>query len=155
MDTPLSILVAEDELGDELLLRHAFEVARVSAPVYFARNGQEVLDYLQGRSPFENPVDYPLPNLLLLDLGLPRVDGFKVLEWVRNQPGLKRMLVVVFTGSNRPSDMTRAYGLGANAYVIKPSAPADLVRIVERLQRYWQSINSRPTESLASALAVT
>jgi CheY-like chemotaxis protein len=152
MDTPLTILVAEDELGDELLLQRAFQLAGVEAPVHFARDGREVLNYLQGKGPFENPVENPLPNLLLLDLYLPYVNGFEVLEWVRGQPGLKRMLVIVFTGSETTEDMERAYALGANAYVVKPSAPRDLVRFVERLQKYWLSINSYPAESLVPAL---
>src|SRR5436190_10942481 len=120
MDTPLSILVAEDELNDIRFLQRAFTKAGVKAPVYFAKDGREVIDYLQGKPPFENPVEYPLPNLLLLDLKLPHISGFQVLEWLRQQPGLKRLLVVVVSSSRDPEDMTRAYTLGANAYIIKP-----------------------------------
>src|ERR1043166_3670074 len=109
MDTPLSILVAEDELNDVLFLQRAFAQAGVRAPVYFAKDGQEVMDYLQGNPPFDNPVEFPLPNLLLLDLKLPHVSGFQVLEWLRQQPRLKRLLVVVFSISGDPRDMSRAY----------------------------------------------
>src|SRR5262245_31179036 len=141
MDSPLRILVAEDELEDELFLRRAFAKAGVNAPIYFARDGQEVVDYLQGKPPFENPVEFPLPNLLLLDLKLPHISGLKVLEWLRGQPGLSRLLVVVFSASRDSEDVTRAYALGANAYIIKPHDPSELVQIVQRLQNYWLNIH--------------
>lgn len=119
MDTPLRILVAEDDAADALLLKRAFAKARVNLPIYFARDGQQVMDYLLGNPPFDNPVEFPLPNLLLLDLKLPRVSGFAVLEWLRNYPGLNRLLVVVFSASGSSEDVTRAYALGANAYIMK------------------------------------
>ncbi len=146
MNTPLRILVAEDELGDALLLQRAFQKARVNAPIYFARDGQQVLDYLQGKPPFENPVEYPLPSLLLLDLSLPRVSGFEILEWLREQPGLKHLLVVVLSASERPQDISQAYALGANSYVFKPQDPDELVQIVAGLQNYWRGINGPPAE---------
>jgi len=148
MDTPLRILVAEDELDDVLFLRRAFAKAGVITPVYFAKDGQEVLDYLQGHSPFENPVEFPLPDLLLLDLKLPHISGFQVLQWLRQQPCLKRLLVVVLSSSGRPEDMARAYSLGANAYLTKPHEPKELVHIVERLQNYWLSIQAEPDQML-------
>jgi CheY-like chemotaxis protein len=146
METPLKVLVAEDELGDVLLLRRAFAQAGVGAPVYFARDGEEVLAYLQGKPPFENPVDYPLPTLLLLDLSLPFVTGFEILEWLRAQPGLRCMVVVVFSASDRQEDIQRAFALGANAYVIKPHDPDELVRVVQRLQDYWRRIEPGQAE---------
>ncbi len=149
MDTPLSILVAEDELGDIVLLRRAFLRAGVNVPVHFATDGQEVLDYLQGNPPFDNPVDHPWPTLLLLDLKLPRVDGFQVLEWIRNQPGLRRMIVVVFSSSEKPQDIEMAYALGANSYIVKPQDPDELVRVVRRVQEYWLKINSFHERSVA------
>jgi CheY-like chemotaxis protein len=155
MDTPLKILVAEDDLGDVVLLRRAFAKAKVNVPVHFARDGEEVIQYLEGKTPFDNPIDHPLPNLLLLDLKLPRVDGFQVLEWLRVQPGLSRILVVVFTSSNNPEDIGRAYALGANSYLVKPQDPNELVRVVERLQNYWLNINTAPHSRLVpTALAI-
>jgi CheY-like chemotaxis protein len=148
MDTPLRILVAEDDAADALLLKRAFAKARVNLPIYFARDGQQVMDYLLGNPPFDNPVEFPLPNLLLLDLKLPRVSGFAVLEWLRNYPGLNHLLVVVFSASRSSEDVTRAYALGANAYIMKPHEPEELVRIVERLQNYWLNIHTEPDEAL-------
>ena len=146
MNTPLSILVAEDDVGDVVFLQRAFAKARVSPPVYFASDGQEVLDYLEGEPPFDNPVEYPLPNLLLLDLGLPRVNGFEVLRWVREAPALCDMLVVVLSSTDEPEQIERAYALGANSYVIKPQDPAKLIDVVKRLQEYWLGINASARE---------
>jgi CheY-like chemotaxis protein len=148
MDTPLRILVAEDNLTDVLLLQRAFAKAGVKPPVHFAQDGQEVMDYLLGHPPFENPIEFPLPNLLLLDLKLPRISGFQVLEWLRNYPGLSRLFVVVFTASGASEDVTHAYALGANAYIIKPQGSDELVRIVEGLQNYWRDIQAEPDQML-------
>jgi CheY-like chemotaxis protein len=148
METPLRILVAEDEINDVLLLQRAFAGAKVKAPVYFAHDGQEVMDYMEGKPPFDNPVDFPLPNLLLLDLKLPRVNGFEVLEWLRGHPRLNRLLVVVCSESGEAADVTRAYSLGANAYIFKPREPEELVRIIERLQNYWRNIQAEPDQVL-------
>src|SRR3954471_13174906 len=140
MRTPLRILVAEDELGDVYLIQRAFARAGVSSPVHFARDGQEVLDYLKGNPPFQNPVEFPLPNLLLLDLNLPRLSGFEVLSWVRGNPVFSQMPAVVLSSSDRPEEINKAYELGANSYVIKPQDPSELISVVERIQNYWLGI---------------
>ena len=142
MKTPLHILVAEDDLGDVWLLQRAFTKAGVSAPVYFARDGQEVLDYLEGKAPFDNPVQYPLPDLLLLDLNLPRIDGFNVLRRIRTHPKLSQMLVVILSSSDDPNQIKRANALGANSYFVKPQDPGKLVQIVKDLQDYWHGIEA-------------
>jgi CheY-like chemotaxis protein len=142
MKTPLHVLVAEDEIGDVLLLERAFAKAGVSAPVYVAADGQEVLDYLEGVPPFNNPVQYPLPDLLLLDLHLPRVNGFEVLTRIRNHPKLSQMLVVILSSSNHPEEIQRAGALGANSYIVKPQDPTELVEVVRGLQEHWQRINA-------------
>ena len=82
----------------------------------------------------------------MLDLKLPRLNGFEVLRWLRVQPGLRHMIVVVFTSSERPDDVNRAYSYGANSYVVKPHDPEALVQVVQQLQDYWQSINSMPEQ---------
>lgn len=155
METPLRILVAEDELGDVLLLQRAFAKAGVSAPVYFARDGQEVMDYLQGKPPFENPVEHPLPNLLLLDLKLPRINGFEVLQWLRAQPSLRSLVVVVFSASNGPDNVNRAFALGANSYAVKPQDPDELIGVVKRLQNHWLGINASPDSARAPQTILT
>lgn len=147
MNTPLGILVAEDELGDILLLQRAFEKAGVRTPVHIAQDGQEVMDYLTGSPPFSDPVAHPLPALLLLDLKLPVVNGFELIEWLRKEPRLSHMIIVVFSASEDPEDINRAYELGANSYIIKPREPDDLIMIVKQLQQYWLNINASPNPS--------
>ena len=148
MNSPLRILVAEDDVGDVMLLQRAFAKAAVNPPVYFACDGKEVMDYLEGNPPFDNPVQYPLPNLLLLDLALPVVNGFEVLTWLRQHPTLHQMLVMVLSSSDDPLEIERAYVLGANSYFIKPREPARLVEVIKRVQQYWQGIAVQPEEAL-------
>jgi len=150
METPLRILVAENELNDVLLLQKAFDWAGVKKPIHFARNGPEVIDYLEGHPPFDNPVQYPLPNLLLLDLKLPRLDSIEVLTWIRAHSRLHRLTVVVLTGSDNPEDVERVYAAGANACVIKPHAPDELVHIVRRLQSYWLAIDAVASDATSA-----
>lgn len=144
METPLKILVAEDDVGDIRLLQRAFAAAKVKLPVHFASDGAEVLNYLQGKEPFENPVKYPLPDLLLLDLGLPLISGFEIMAWLQEQPRFRRLPVIVFSNSDRPEDISRAHELGAASYVVKPQDPKELVRMVERLQAYWRQLGESP-----------
>src|SRR5262245_57504279 len=121
MVSPLRILVAEDDEFEVLLLRRAFTKAGVEAPVTFVRDGQEALDYFQRQHGFSDERVHPMPTLLVLDLKMPRLDGFDVLKWLRQQPGLRRLLVVVLTSSSEASDVNRAYDLGANSYLRKPT----------------------------------
>jgi CheY-like chemotaxis protein len=146
----LKILVAADGFSETVSLHQAFAEAGVGAPVYFAQDGQEVLDYLQGKPPFEDPVLHPLPDLLFLDVSLPRLGGLEVLEWVRRHPGLSQMLVIAFADPNHAQDIARADALGANSCVLKPQGPDELVSMIARLQNYWLSINSPPGEGLAA-----
>ena len=87
------VLIAEDDPGDVFLLQRAFSTAGVSASLHFVRDGQEAIDYLGGEASFADRTAYPLPELMLLDLKMPRLNGFDVLEWLRKQPGLRRLLV--------------------------------------------------------------
>jgi CheY-like chemotaxis protein len=146
MDKPVKagILIAEDLPDDVVLLKHAFAKAGVSAPLHFVTDGQEAVEYLNGDSPFDDRVRYPLPGLVLLDLNMPRLNGFDVLKWVRAQAGLCRVPIVVFTSSEQPGDVNRAYELGANSYLVKPPALTDLQRIARHLGDYWLQINLCP-----------
>jgi CheY-like chemotaxis protein len=137
----LILLVAEDLPEEVFILKRALERARFAAPVHFVRDGQEALDYFNGAEPFADRQQNPLPTLLLLDLKMPRVDGFQVLEWLRRQPGLRRLPVVVFTSSDVSQDIRRAYDLGANSYVVKPHSSHDLDDVASRLEAYWFKLN--------------
>jgi CheY-like chemotaxis protein len=130
------ILVAEDDPGDALLLKRAFGKAGVEGH-WFVRDGLEAQDYLAGRPPFHDRSSFPFPRLLILDLKMPRVSGFEVLAWLREQPEFRRLPVVVLSGFEGQHDIDRAYALGANLYVIKPQDPEQLLSVVERLKRKY------------------
>ena len=131
------VLAVEDNPDDVVLLRRAFGKAAREVALHFARDGQEALDYLKGVDPFVDRKMYPLPTLLLLDLKLPRIDGFEVMEWVRNQSELAGLKIVVLSSSGEPSDRARAKELGANAYHVKPNDPNAWAGMLEGLRMYW------------------
>ena len=138
------MLVAEDRDEDVQLLKLACGRAKVSLPLHFVTNGQEVVDYLKGKGRFADRQEHPLPRLLLLDLNMPLRNGFEVLEWLRLQPGLRRLLVIVFTSSQMPEDVNRAFELGANSYLVKPVSFEELSQLMHALNVYWDGWNVKP-----------
>ena len=135
------ILVAEDDPTDAFFLQRAFTRAGIAVTLNFVRDGQEVMEYLAGRGPYADRVLFPQPQLLLLDLKMPRVDGFGVLRWIRKQPALNGLLVVLFSGSDEQRDISRAYELGANWYMAKPHSMEELTALVGRFKKYWIEAN--------------
>jgi CheY-like chemotaxis protein len=143
-----AILVAEDSEEDAYILKRAFQEIGCDVPLLFVRDGQEAMDYLSGEGEFDDRKTYPLPRLMLLDLKMPKMDGFDVLGWLQNHPKLKTLPVAVLTSSNHDKDVDRAYGLGANSYLVKPTSFDDFVGIVEKLRAYWIEINRPPSAVL-------
>ena len=138
------ILVAEDQANDAFILERAFKKTGTKTTLHFVRDGQEAVDYLDGQELFSDRNAYPLPTLLLLDLKMPRLNAFDVLEWVRRHESLRRLLVVVFSSSEEIGDINRAYDLGANSYMVKPSEFDELLQLAEELGRYWLLRNKCP-----------
>src|SRR5262249_5285838 len=126
------------------LLRMAFKRADVTAPVSFVKDGAEAIAYLGEQTSSAEPTRHPLPTMFLLDIKMPRIDGFEVLEWVRCQPGLKRMVVIVLTASELRVDVNRAYDLGANSYLVKPTGADGLEHLARSLRQYWVDCNRYP-----------
>src|SRR5439155_5414934 len=135
---------AEDQDTEVQLLKLACERAKVSLPLHFVRNGEEAIEYLKGEGHFADRQEHPLPTLLLLDLNIPLRNGFEVLEWLRLQPGLRRLLVIVFTSSEFPEDINRAFELGANSYLVKPGGFKKLQEVARYLEDYWLRLNRCP-----------
>lgn len=132
-----TILLVEDEEDDVFLFRRALERSGVEATLEVARDGQEAMDYLADcRS-------HPRPSLVLLDLNLPRVKGWDVLRWIRDEAKLSG-LVVIMTSSPASQDIERAYRLGANSFVVKPSSMSGLTEFVRALGRFWLQFNRIP-----------
>lgn len=124
-------------------MRLAFETAGVAAELECVNNGEEVLQYLRAgpTGSLENH-SHRLPELLLLDLGMPGLNGFQVLEWLQARPAFARMPVIVFSGSDQPVDINRALALGAVRYLVKPQKMPDMVQLVRGIERFWQKFQS-------------
>lgn len=144
MTTAWTILHVDDDANDSMLMKHACRAANLNCAMECANDGEAAISYLRGDEPYANRQQYPMPNIVLLDLKMPRKTGFEVLEWVRSQATLRRMVVFVFTSSRQQEDIDRAYELGANGYLVKPVGFERLVEELQGLNR-WMELNERPT----------
>jgi CheY-like chemotaxis protein len=142
-----TILLVEDDPNDILLFQRVFGRAYPTKPVQAASNGEEAVAYLEGQGSFADRRQYPIPALVFLDLKLPGISGFEVLTWVRQQPRLKRLQVVVLTGSPLTIDIYRAYELGANSYLVKPVTPETLAGLAKSLKISWLAPGNTTAES--------
>ena len=133
MKKPEHILLAKDNEDYALLFRRALQSAQINASLDVVRDGQEAVDYLAGVGPYTDRTQHPFPKLLLLDLKMPRVNGFDVLDYVRRQPGLRQLPIVIFSSSDDPKDIRRAYDAGANSYLCKPHSHGDLSALLKAL----------------------
>jgi len=127
------LLLVEDEQADAILIERTLLKIGYTLPLQIVKNGEEALDYLSGIKPFSDRAAHPLPVLVLLDLRLPRINGFGVLTWIRQQSGLKRIFVVVMTGYLSSVEAQQAYELGATAYIVKPASPEDYADVMRTL----------------------
>ena len=139
-----TVLVVEDDPYDLKLILRAIEKAGILNPVQTVEDGAAAIDYLAGVSPYDDRRDVPLPVLMLLDLKLPKKNGFEVLEWLRAQPKLKRLPVVLLTSSAETSDINKAYDLGASSYLVKPVGTKALVNLLKTVELYWLITNTKP-----------
>jgi CheY-like chemotaxis protein len=145
MNSTAPLLVAEDEDNDVFFLQRALETANVKNSLRIVRDGQEAIDYLSGVGEFADRDKFPLPYLLLLDLKMPRKTGMEVLEWLSEQPELRSLPVVVFSSSAHRKDIDRAYELGANGFVTKPSSMAKRAELAKAMASFWLESNEPPT----------
>jgi len=136
-----TILLAEDREEDIILMRKAFEKGGIRNPLFIVRNGEEAINYLSGVGRFSDRLHYPLPALLLLDLKMPGTDGFDVLSWLKTQPDLASLRVVVLTSSQDIRDVNKAYQLGANSFLVKPLDFHNTVAMAETIMDYWLRTN--------------
>jgi CheY-like chemotaxis protein len=141
------ILLVEDRDDDIALIKKAFAKAFVVNPLQVVKNGEEAIAYLEGEGKYSNRAEYPLPELMLLDLKMPRIDGFEVLKWVRQQPGLATLRIVVLTSSEAIRDVNMAYSLGANSFMVKPMDFEDVTHMSKFLTSYWLKMSKTPESS--------
>ena len=148
-DRALFLLVEDDE--DQVsLVRRAFLKANIVNPMQIVRSGEEAMVYLEGAGPYANRDEFPLPRLILLDLKMPGISGFDVLRWIRQQPALATLRVVVLTASNEIRDVNLAYELGANSFLVKPVDFDDFVRLSRAIQGYWIWLSKSPETFVSS-----
>jgi len=137
-------LLVDDNEDDVLLVRRAFVKAKLLNPLHVVRSGDEAIAYLAGTGKFSSREEYPLPALILLDLKMPGLDGFEVLRWIRQEPALRSLRVVVLTASDDMRDVNVAYKLGANSFLIKPADLERFVEISQALNGYWLWLDKAP-----------
>ncbi len=145
-----TILQVEDDPNDVFLLQHAVRKAGVANPIQVVSDGRQAIDYLKGAGKFADRKKFPFPGLVLLDLKLPQVMGLAVLKWIRQQPW-PALTVVMLTASAEKSDITDAYSLGANGFLVKPSEASKLVDIVKAIRDFWLTHNTLPEETPAES----
>jgi CheY-like chemotaxis protein len=131
------VLVAEDNPDDAILLRRAIDKAGITARVKIVADGEDMLLYLQGRGVYSNREAYPLPNLIILDLKMPRKSGLEVLLWMSENQDLAVVPTIVLSASNLEKDVRQAYNLGANTYFVKPTTFEELVQTMRMVKEYW------------------
>ena len=148
------ILLVDDNPHDVILIRLAFRKVGIIDAIHLVKNGNEAMHYIAGDEKYADRRLYPPPTLVLLDLKMPGANGFEVLKWIRSHETFTDLVVVVMSGSRDDADIHRAYELGANSYLIKPSKFEDLVRMMESLKDYqtWSGTSrKRHTPELAAA----
>ncbi|MBD2090747.1 response regulator [Microcoleus sp. FACHB-1515] len=143
------ILLVEDNHKDVFLIQRAIRKAGITTSVQVVNDGDAAVQYLAGESQFSDRTLHPLPVLILLDLKLPRRSGAEVLMWLRQQPELKRLPVVVLTSSQEYTDVNQLYDLGVNAYMVKPPTFDNLVEIIKTLNLHWIVFNEKPQTNSA------
>lgn len=140
-----TILLVEDNSDNVLLIQRAFRKANIPHLLQVVGDGDSAIFYLSGTDSYADRERYPLPMLMLLDLKIPGKSGHEVLIWLRQQPTLKRLPVVILTSSRETTDIDRAYDLGANSYLVKPVGFDNLLDMMKSLQVYWGALNQPPT----------
>lgn len=139
-----SILVADDDADDRLMIGDALKESGIKSEIYFVHDGEELLDFLLHRNAYVNPDSSPRPALVLLDLNMPKKDGREALAEIRHNPKLKGIPIVALTTSKAPNDIARVYDLGVNSYIAKPETFDGLVRLLKDLGRYWFEVVELP-----------
>ena len=144
MSARQTILLVDDEDNDAILIKRA--LTKAGAPVLFRRvkDGEQAVQYLQAEGEFDDRESHPFPSLVILDLKMPRRNGFEVLKWMRKNGATRLLPVVVFTSSKEKTDIYDAYELGANSYMVKPNSFDHLVKTLQIIHTYWLELSPSP-----------
>jgi CheY-like chemotaxis protein len=140
-DSSWTVLVAEDDRVARILMERAFRKAEAKSGLSFVCNGEDAIKYLEGHEAFHDREKYPFPSLVLLDVNMPKRDGFEVLQWIKEHPEMKKLIVVMLTSSDEPMDVRRAYDLGANSYLVKSPLYPEFTDLIKCMDTYWAKHN--------------
>jgi CheY-like chemotaxis protein len=138
------ILLVEDNPADQQLCVRAFQKGKIKITIKIANDGQEAMDYLLNLNSFNDKLAFPRPDLILLDINMPRKDGKQVLKEIRSNPDLKVIPVIMLTTSDQEKDIFDSYNLGVNAYISKPVRINDFASAIEKIEDFWFSLSSLP-----------
>ncbi len=139
-----SILMVDDDRDDQKLVEKALRERGAKNPILFLTDGEELLDYLKHKGKFSNAEDFRKPSFILLDLNMPRMDGRKALLFLKADPELKKIPVLVLSTSSAEEDILRSYNLGANSFIVKPVDYQGLLAMAESLIKYWLELVELP-----------
>jgi CheY-like chemotaxis protein len=127
----------EDNPDDVFFIERAFQKAAIKHPLFVVADGQQAMDYLSGKGEYADRTVYPMPRLILADLKMPKVNGFELVEWMRNDRNCRLLPIIILSSSALAGDVNRAYGAGANAYMIKPADAQSLQRLFQTIAEFW------------------
>lgn len=148
---PIRILVADDDADDRMMIKDAFDEAKLGNPVDFVEDGVQLLEYLRREGKYSKFAGHPFPGFVLLDLNMPRKDGRTALQEIKNDAALHRIPIIILTTSKAEEDIIKTYNLGVNSFICKPVSFEKLVDIVKTVGHYWIEIVALPPECQRSA----
>ncbi len=143
-----TLLLADDDPDDRLLVKDALEESHLAADLRSVEDGEELMDYLHHRGRYTEPNTSPQPDLILLDLKMPRKSGHQALEEIKATPELRCIPIVVLTTSKAEEDVARAYASGANSFIVKPTSFGALIEAMKTLGGYWFELITLPPDRI-------
>lgn len=138
------MLVAEDDSVAKFFMQRAFDKLQTTSTLQFVSDGVQAIEYLDGRGQYADRQEYPFPAVLVLDVKMPKLDGFGVLEWIKAHEKLKSLVVVMLTSSDEPVEINKAYALGVNSYLVKTPLYPEFTELVKCMDMYWMKCNRPP-----------
>ncbi len=140
-----TILLVEDDEDDAFLFRRALKKSNILNPIQWVKDGAEAIAYLTGEPPYMDRAVFPFPEIIVLDLKMPRISGLDLLGWLRDHPGFQVIPTIVMSSSKHDSDVRKAYNLGANTYFVKPSSFDTLAKLIQTLHEYC-ALSTKPQD---------
>ncbi|WP_211093230.1 MULTISPECIES: response regulator [Flammeovirga] len=142
----MTILYADDDPEDRMLTQEAFEESKLASQLFFVEDGEELMEYLNHEGKYSDTKEYPLPDLILLDLNMPKKDGRECIKEIKEIEEVKNIPIVVLTTSNNEEDVLKTYNLGVSSFITKPVTFDSMVDIVKSLNQYWFQIVRLPNK---------